>query len=73
MQLNDLTYAVIGGAIEVHRVLGPGLLEGAYEVCLQHELRLRGLKVERQVVLPVQYKGVTIEEATGLTCSSKSV
>jgi GxxExxY protein len=46
------------GAIEVHRELGPGLMESAYEECLCHELHLRGLKFERQMPLPVRYKGV---------------
>ena len=50
------TAAIIGAAIEVHRTLGPGLLESAYEECLCHELHLRGLWFERQVDLPVNYK-----------------
>jgi len=49
---------MIGAAIEVHRALGPGLLESAYEECLCHELHLRGLSFERQVDLPVAYKGL---------------
>ena len=49
MELNDLTEKIIGCAIKVHRVLGPGLLESAYEVCLVHELRKTGLKAERQL------------------------
>jgi len=52
------TSPIIGAAIEVHRHLGPGLLESAYEECLCHELHLRGLTFERQVDLPVLYKGV---------------
>ncbi len=52
------TAAIIGAAIEVHRALGPGLLESAYEECLCHELHLRGLSFERQVDLPVTYKGL---------------
>jgi GxxExxY protein len=52
---------VIGACIEVHRVLGPGLLESAYEACLAHELTLRGLSFERQKMLPVSYKGVQLE------------
>jgi GxxExxY protein len=55
--------AIIGSAIEVHRALGPGLLESAYEACLAHELRLRGLDVERQKRLPVRYKGLEVEAA----------
>ena len=57
----ELTQAIIGAAIEVHRVLGPGLLESAYEECLCHELSLRGLAYERQVPLPVVYKGVRLD------------
>jgi GxxExxY protein len=61
MKLNDLTESIIGGAIEVHRVLGPGLLESAYETCLVHELALRGLGVARQKVIEVEYKGMPLE------------
>ncbi len=56
-----ITRRIIGAAIEVHRHLGPGLLESAYEKCLAFELRERGLKVEEQKPLPVTYKGVTLE------------
>lgn len=56
-----LTEQIIGAAIEVHRHLGPGLLESAYEECLCHELGLRGLKCSRQVALPVEYKGVKLD------------
>ena len=56
-----LTEQIIGGAIEVHRVLGPGLLESAYEECLCHELHLRTIGFRRQVELPVQYKGVSLD------------
>jgi GxxExxY protein len=52
------TAPIIGAAIEVHRHLGPGLLESAYEECLCHELHLRGLAFERQIDLPVPYKGL---------------
>jgi len=61
MELNDLTEKIIGCAIKVHRVLGPGLLESAYEVCLVHELRKAGLKAERQVALPVIYEGLRLD------------
>lgn len=54
---NDLTGAIIGSAIEVHRHLGPGLLESTYEECLAFELLNRKLVVERQLELPVHYKG----------------
>ena len=52
-----LTHEIIGAAIEVHRELGPGLLESVYEVCLSCELEMRGIDHERQFPLPVVYKG----------------
>jgi len=60
-RLNRLTETVIGCAIEVHRALGPGLLESAYEHCLCYELAQAGLAFERQVELPVNYKGVILD------------
>jgi GxxExxY protein len=57
----SLTEQIIGAAIEVHRALGPGLLESAYEECLCHEFNLRGLKFQRQVALPVEYKDVKLD------------
>jgi GxxExxY protein len=57
----DLTRKIIGAAIEVHRLLGPGLLESAYEECLCKELGLRGIVYERQKPVPVVYKGVKLE------------
>jgi GxxExxY protein len=54
---DPLTSSIIGAAIEVHRNLGPGLLESIYEACLGWELRTRGLAVEQQVAVPVIYKG----------------
>ncbi len=54
--LNRITESIIGAAIEVHRALGPGLLESAYEACLTFELAQRGLKVEQQKPLPVVYR-----------------
>ena len=59
--LNQLTESIIGAAIEVHRVLGPGLLESAYEECLCRELVLRHVAFERQKPLPVSYKGTTLD------------
>jgi GxxExxY protein len=56
-----LTEQIIAAAIEVHRHLGPGLLESAYSRCLCHELISRGLKIQCEVALPVVYKGVQIE------------
>jgi GxxExxY protein len=58
---DDLTEKVIGAAVEVHRLLGPGLLESVYEECLCRELHLRGLTFERQVSLPVEYKGAKLD------------
>ena len=60
-QLNRVTGDIIGSAIEVHRALGPGLLESAYESCLVFELVQRGLKVEQQKPLPVVYRGVQLD------------
>ena len=57
---NRVTDGVIGAAIEVHRALGPGLLESAYSECLAHELTLRGIPFAREVPLPVEYKGVKL-------------
>ena len=56
-----LTEPILGAAIEVHRALGPGLLESAYEHCLCHELSLRSIPFRRQVDLPVPYKGLHLE------------
>ncbi len=61
MELNDLTYKIIGCAYKVHSNLGPGLLESTYEVCLTYELLKEGLIVERQKVLPVVYDKVQLE------------
>jgi GxxExxY protein len=61
MDINDLTGKVIGAAIEVHKILGPGLLESAYEECLCYELSNRGILFERQKELPIEYKGVTLD------------
>jgi GxxExxY protein len=58
---NEITHAIIGAAIEVHKHLGPGLLESAYEECLVHELLLRNLKFERQKPIPVVYKETKLE------------
>ncbi len=60
-RLNKITEMIIGGAIQVHRVLGPGLLESAYEACLAFELRKRGLGIEEQKPLPLVYDQVKLE------------
>ncbi len=56
-----LTGNIIGAAIEVHRALGPGLLESAYEACLKHELQCKGMKVEYQKPLPIIYKEIKLD------------
>jgi GxxExxY protein len=56
-----LTEQIIGAAIEVHRALGPGLLESAYQMCLAHEFSVRGLAFEQQKPLPVEYKGTRLD------------
>jgi GxxExxY protein len=58
---DPLTGEIIGAAIEVHKALGPGLLESAYERCLARELELRGLRVERQVEIGLEYKGERLD------------
>jgi GxxExxY protein len=61
LEKDPLTGAVIGAAIEVHRHLGPGLLESAYEACLAHELGQQGVGYRLQVPLPVKYKGASLD------------
>jgi GxxExxY protein len=56
-----ITHTILGGALAVHKALGPGLLESAYEACLAFELSERGLKVERQKALPVRYREVDLD------------
>ena len=60
-RLNDITREIIGAAIAVHRELGPGMLESAYEACLAYELVQRGFKVERQKEVPIRYREVTLD------------
>jgi GxxExxY protein len=59
--VNDITEAIIGDAIEVHKTLGPGLLESSYEECLARELTIREIPFERQRSLPVEYKGIHLD------------
>jgi GxxExxY protein len=61
MGINEVTRAIIGAAIEVHRTLGPGLLESVYEECLARELTLRQIPFERQKALSLEYKGLRLE------------
>ncbi len=60
-QFDHLSNRVLGCAIEVHRFLGPGLMESTYERCLSHELRLEGIHCESQVSLPIEYKGMRLD------------
>ena len=60
MTENEISSKIIGASIEVHKQLGPGLLESTYEICLGHELKLTGLEVKQQVPLPVIYKDVKL-------------
>ena len=61
MELDEITQIIIGASIEVHRALGPGLLESAYQTCLRREFELRGLPFAHEVKLAVQYKGVELD------------
>jgi len=61
MEFSELSNRIIGCAIEVHRELGPGLLESTYEQCLAHELRLNGIVFSIQHPLPVEYKGIHLD------------
>jgi GxxExxY protein len=61
VSLNDITYAIIGAAMKVHRILGPGLLESAYEACLAYELQKLGFHVEQQKPIPVVYEDVKLD------------
>ncbi len=60
-KIDDVARIMVDAAIKVHRALGPGLLESAYQQCYVHELRLRGLKVVTEVMLPVLYEGLEID------------
>ena len=64
--LKDLIYQVNGSAIEVHKYLGPGLLESVYHTCLKKELTIRGFEFQTELIIPVNYKGLELE--TGLRC-----
>ena len=61
MNINKLSSRIIGAAIEVHKALGPGLLESAYEECICHQLGIGGLSLERQKPLAVRYKGINLD------------
>ncbi len=57
---------IIKAAFEIHKQLGPGLMEKVYEVCMEHELKRKGLKVERQITVPIEYKGIVLQEGLKL-------
>ena len=59
---HELTGVVIGASIEVHRLMGPGLLESIYSKCLCRELEIQGIRMEREVVIPIKYKGCVFDE-----------
>ena len=67
---DPVTEAIIGAAIEVHRILGPGLLESVYEEALCHEMALRGIRFERQKEVDVVYKDIAIKKTNGWICWS---
>ncbi len=62
MTENELSFEIIGAAIEVHRILGPGLLESGYEECVCYELRQKGFHIDQQLWLPMRYKDVIVKE-----------
>ncbi|RZS96329.1 GxxExxY protein [Cecembia calidifontis] len=73
MEYDDLSFeeerigkVIVNASFKIHRSIGPGLLEKIYEVCLAHELRKAGLDVERQVIIPIQYDGIQIDEGLRL-------
>ncbi len=59
--INELSYKIIGAAIEVHKIMGKGLLESVYHQCLREEMNLRGIKYESEFKIPVIYKGKVLE------------
>ena len=69
MTINNLTRSIIGSAIEVHKELGPGLLESTYEACLFYELNQKGYFVEKQKILPVKYKEIELEVGYRIDCA----
>ncbi len=66
LEVEQVASIVVDAALKVHKALGPGLLESVYEACLLHELKLRGLKVESQVPVPITYDGLRLEAALRL-------
>lgn len=70
-ELDRVAMVVVDVAFKVHKSLGPGLLESVYETCMSHELKLRGLKVQTQVPVPIIYEGSLLTAPFGWICSSK--
>jgi len=70
---NEITYEIIGAAIEVHKLLGPGLLESAYEACLRHEFAIRKIGFQKQKPVPLVYKEMKLACGFRLICSWRSV
>jgi len=62
VETNEITRQILDASIAVHKIMGPGLLESVYELCLMKELQLRGLKVQRQVPIPLIYKGYELSK-----------
>jgi len=60
-ELSNLIYQVNGAAIEIHKTLGPGLLESVYHKCMMHELKIRGISFDSEMIVPVSYKGLKID------------
>lgn len=73
MEENEIGRRVLGLAIKVHKALGPGLLESAYESCLAYELTEAGLNFERQLLLPLHYAGIDIEQGLRAFSASSAV
>ena len=73
MEVNKITEIIIGCAIEVHKQLGPGLLESTYEACLYHELMKSGLGVQRQLAMPLVYKDIHLEQGYRLDLLVESI
>lgn len=69
--LNEISGKIIDCAIRVHKELGPGMLEGAYEICLMHELTALGLTVASQVQLPINYRGLKLDAVIVSICLLK--
>ena len=72
-EINDLAYSIVGCAIEVHKNIGPGLLESVYQKCLIEELKQLGFDVKSQVWIPVNYKGKILESSLKLDLSNNDI